>query len=306
MSEANAAPTAEPIVKELYAELSAEGEVQDLAQGELLWKEGDPGDSVVLLLSGLLEIVNDAGEGEEVVLRTVEPVAVVGEIAADGQGRSAAVRVRTPCRVLKVSATRFKEILRRRPDVLEWLYWEQVARVRSLTRRFTRTHRRAITDPLTRLYNFGFFRQRLDDELARAEETDDLISLAIFDIDHFKHYNDSNGHQEGNVVLSGVARIMKETGRRGDILARYGGEEFVALLYGATNEEAARFAETVREAIAAEPFAGGEKQPEGRVTVSAGVATYPGDARHGEGLLQEADRRLYRAKEGGRNRVVSE
>lgn len=306
MSDVKTAPTAEPILKELYAELSAEGEVLDVRQDELLWKEGDPGDSVVLLLDGILEIVNDAGEGEEVVLRTVEPVAVVGEIAADGQGRSAAVRVRTPGRVLRVSAARFKEILRRRPDVLEWLYWEQVARVRSLTRRFTRTHRRAITDPLTRLYNFGFFRQRLDDELARAEETEDLVSLVIFDIDHFKHYNDTNGHQEGNVVLSGVARIMKETGRRGDILARYGGEEFVALLYGAAGDEAARFAETVREAIEAEPFAGGEKQPEGRVTVSAGVATYPTDARHAEALLQEADRRLYRAKEAGRNRVVSE
>ena len=126
---------------------------------------------------------------------------MVGEIAADGQGRSAAVRARSPSRILKVSPVRFKEILRRRPDVLEWLYWEQVARVRSLTRRFTRTHQRAITDPLTRLYNFGFFRKRLEDELARAAETDDLVSLVIFDIDNFKHYNDTNGHQEGNVVL---------------------------------------------------------------------------------------------------------
>lgn len=306
MADPKTAPTADPILKELYAELSAEGELLELRQAALLWKEGDPGDSVVLLLDGVLEIVNDAGEGEEVVLRTVEPVAVVGEIAADGQGRSAAVRARTASRVLRVGVARFKEILHRRPDILEWLYWEQVARVRSLTRRFTRTHRRAITDPLTRLYNFGFFRQRLDDELARAEETEDLVSLVIFDIDHFKHYNDTNGHQEGNVVLSGVARIMKETGRRGDILARYGGEEFVALLYGATNDEAARFAETVREAIEAEPFAGGEKQPEGRVTVSAGVATFPSDARHAEALLQEADARLYRAKKQGRNRVVSE
>ncbi|HET8644576.1 MAG TPA: diguanylate cyclase [Vicinamibacteria bacterium] len=306
MPDVKAAPTADPILKELYAELSSEGELQELREGALLWKEGDPGDSVVLLLDGVLEIVNDAGEGEEVVLRTVEPVAVVGEIAADGQGRSAAVRARARSRILKVSAARFKEILRRRPDVLEWLYWEQVARVRSLTRRFTRTHRRAITDPLTRLYNFGFFRQRLDDELSRAEETEDLVSLVIFDIDNFKHYNDTNGHQEGNVVLSGVARILKDTGRRGDVMARYGGEEFVALLYGATNDEAARFAETVREAIEAEPFPGGEKQPQGRVTISAGVATYPGDAADAPALLEQADRRLYRAKEAGRNRVVFE
>jgi len=304
MSDANAIGTAEPILKELYAELSAQGEVQDLSDGELLWKEGDPGDSVVLLLDGMLEIVSEPGEDKEVVLRTVEPVAVVGEIAADGLGRSAAVRARSHSRILKVSLARFREILRRRPDVLEWLYWQQVARVRSLTRRFTRTHQRAITDPLTRLYNFGFFRQRLDDELARAAATEDLVSLVIFDIDDFKHYNDTNGHQEGNVVLGGVARIMKEAGRRGDILARYGGEEFVALLYGATNDEAARFAEAMRVAIEAQPFLGGEKQPQGCVTISAGVATYPIDAVDAPALLEKADRRLYRAKEGGRNRVV--
>jgi diguanylate cyclase (GGDEF)-like protein len=306
MPETKTTPAAEHILQELHAELAAEGEEMDLLAGAMLWREGDPGDSVVLLLDGLLEIVNEPAEGEEVVLRTVEPVAVVGEVAADGYGRSAAVRARAPSRLLKVSSTRFREILRRRPDVLEWLYWQQVARVRSLTQRFARTHHRAITDPLTRLYNFGFFRKRLEDELARAAETEDLVSLAMFDIDHFKHYNDTNGHQEGNVVLSGVARILRATGRRGDILARYGGEEFVVLLYGATGDEAARFAEAVREGVEAEPFAGGDKQPRGRVTLSAGVATYPDDAREAAALLEEADRRLYRAKEGGRNRVVAD
>jgi two-component system, cell cycle response regulator len=103
-----------------------------------------------------------------------------------------------------------------------------------------------------------------------------------------------------------VARILRATGRRGDILARYGGEEFVALLYGAAADEAARFAEAVREAVEAEPFAGGDRQPQGCVTLSAGVATYPSDARAAAALLEEADRRLYRAKEGGRNRVVAE
>jgi diguanylate cyclase (GGDEF)-like protein len=300
-------PRTAPILQQLYDELAAEGREEELEDGIYLWKQGDPGDSVVLLLEGLLEVINEPVEGEEVVLRMVEPVDVVGEIAAtDGRGRSAAVRTRTPCRVLRVSAARFREVLTRRADVLWWQYTQEVARVRTLTRRLTGTQRQAITDPLTRLYNFGFFRQRLEDELLRAEETEDLVSLALFDIDHFKHFNDTNGHQEGNVVLSGVAAIMKRTGRRGDILARYGGEEFVCLLYGADLDEAAKFAEMVREAIAKEPFPGGEKQPKGCVTISAGVATYPDDARDAARLLEEADKRLYRAKEGGRNRVVSE
>jgi diguanylate cyclase (GGDEF)-like protein len=78
----------------------------------------------------------------------------------------------------------------------------------------------------------------------------------------------------------------------------------VALLYGAAGDEAARFAESVREAIGAEKFHGGEKQPQGRVTISGGVATFPHDARDAASLLEMADKRLYRAKEGGRDRVV--
>src|SRR6185436_18219956 len=200
-----------------YPDLVGLGVESALDQGALLWREGDPGDSVVLLLSGMLEVVNEANEGEEVVLRTLEPGAVVGELAADGQGRSATVRACTPCRILRIPAAEFRGLLRRRPEVLEALYWVQVDRVRSLTRQVTRTHQRAITDPLTRLYNFGFFRQRLEIEVERARETGDPVSLVLFDIDHFKKYNDTYGHEEGNVVLVTVAQILKGVGRRGDI-----------------------------------------------------------------------------------------
>ena len=251
-----------------YPELARLGTETALEPGTVLWREGDPGESVALLLEGTLEIVHERAEGESVVLRTLESGSVVGELAStDGRVRSATVRALTPCRMLKIPATDFRNLLRRRPDILEELYFLQVERVRSLTRQVTRTHERAITDPLTRLYNFGFFRERLEIEVDRAAQTGDLVSLVIFDIDHFKHYNDTNGHQEGNVVLSSVAEILKTTGRRGDIMARYGGEEFVALLYGATREEAGAFAEAVREAVKGAEFPGGASQPAGRVTI---------------------------------------
>ena len=101
----------------------------------------------------------------------------------------------------------------------------------------------------------------------------------MFDIDHFKNYNDSHGHQEGNRVLQKVAELLRQTGRRGDVLARYGGEEFVALLYGATAADAWRFAEAFRQAVATQGFAGEASQPLGRMTVSSGVATFPLDAQ---------------------------
>jgi diguanylate cyclase (GGDEF)-like protein len=293
--------------KELRSGLIPLGTEVSLPAGTVLWKEGDTGDYVVMLLDGTLEVTHETPEGEVVVLRNMYPGAVVGEVAAlDGQSRSATVKARGECRVLKVPAERFRDFLHARPDVLEELFWLQLERVRSLTWRVTRTHHRAITDPLTGLYNIGFFRQRLEIEIERARATSDPVSLVIFDIDHFKHYNDTQGHLEGNRVLVTVAEILKKTGRRGDVPARYGGEEFVALLYGATRDEAWRFAETMRAAVAAHAFPAGESQPLGRLTVSAGVATFPLDATDDETLIKAADTNLYRAKDAGRNRVHAE
>ena len=297
---------AERSLQAYYAELARIGAEARVEQGTVLWREGDPGDSVDLLLEGTLEVVQKPPDGQEIVLRIVEPGGVVGELAGtDGRERSATVRALTPCRLLKIPAPQFRLLLRRRPDILEVLYWLQVERVRSLSRQVSKTHQRAITDPLTRLYNFGFFRERVSLEVDRAAQTGDLVSLVIFDIDHFKNYNDNNGHEEGNVALTTVADIIKATGRRGDIVARYGGEEFVALLYGATRAEAESFGETVRQTVEGTSFAGGPKQPGGRLTISAGVATFPGDAQSDEALIKAADDNLYKAKEGGRNRVVA-
>jgi len=289
-----------------FAELSSLGVEAQLEQGTLLWKEGDPGDHVVLLLDGFVEITHETPEGEVVALRTLEAGSILGEIAAlDGRPRSATVKACSPCRIVRVQAADFRGLLHRRPDMLEELFLTQVERVRSLTRHVTRNHHRAITDPLTRLYNYGFLRERLEIELERARYTGDLVSLVMFDIDHFKSFNDAHGHQEGNVVLVTVAGILRGTGRRGDVMARYGGEEFVALLYGAKRDEAARFAETARKSVAQHDFPGGETQPLGRVTVSAGVATFPSDAGGDEALIRAADARLYRAKEAGRNRIIA-
>ncbi len=295
---------AERILPASFADLTPLGTETPLGAGTILWKQGDAGDHVVLLLEGALEVTHELPGGDEVVLRTLHPGAVAGEVAAiDGQARSATVRASIDCRVLRIPASSFREFLRSRPDVLEELFWLQLERVRSLTWRVTRTHQRAITDPLTRLYNFGFFRDRLEIELERARETGDPVAVALFDIDHFKNYNDSHGHQEGNRVLVKVADLLRRTGRRGDVVARYGGEEFAALLYGSSREEALRFAELARVAIEGYDFPGAGSQPEGRLTISGGVAGFPEDAADDSGLIKAADQSLYRAKDHGRNRI---
>jgi diguanylate cyclase (GGDEF)-like protein len=288
-----------------FADLGPLGREVSLEPGEVLWKEGDPGDHVVFLREGRLEVSHQTPDGEEITIRHLYPGAVAGEMAAlDGQSRSATVRAHSTSRLLLIPATRFRDFLRQRPDLLEQLFWLQIERVRSLTWRVSRTHHRAITDPLTGLYNYGFFRERLALELERAQLTGDTVALAMFDIDHFKHYNDAHGHQEGNRVLQRVGELLRKTGRRGDVVARYGGEELVALLYGATASDGWRFAEAFRAAVAAQGFPGQSTQPLARITVSSGVATFPLDAQDDITLIKAADERLYRAKESGRNCTV--
>jgi diguanylate cyclase (GGDEF)-like protein len=289
----------------LAAEMARRGQTANLETGNVLWREGDTGDAVAYIVEGTLAVTDQTPDGETVVLRAMGPGNVVGEIAAyDGRPRSATVRACTPCRIYRLAAAEFRAMLIERPEILAELYWVQVDRVRSLTARVTRTHQRAITDRLTRLYNYDFFRERLALELDRAAATGDGVALVMFDIDHFKHFNDTHGHEEGNRVLTEIAELLRGTGRRGDILVRYGGEEFAALLYGATAEDATRFAETVRKGVEGGTFAGCETQPGGRLTISAGVAVAAGGPGADETLIRAADRALYQAKEAGRNRVV--
>jgi len=139
----------------------------------------------------------------------------------------------------------------------------------------------------------------------RAERYHRLLSLIIFDIDHFKKYNDANGHPAGNEVLKKIAEILKAEAREVDIVARYGGEEMVIILPETSRKRAAELADRIREKVSSATFAKMESQPLKKVTLSAGVATYPVDAANEESLIKKADSSLYVAKSQGRNQVVS-
>lgn len=170
------------------------------------------------------------------------------------------------------------------------------------------TYQNAITDRLTRLYNYGYFREELGRKIQMAKDEGCPLSLVMFDIDHFKNFNDKNGHELANVALVRIANLSLENSRqRGDripdLVARYGGEEFMIILYGVGIEGAIVTAERVRRSIAGTVFSGGENQPGGRVTISVGLATCPDHASDGDTLVTCADKALYKAKKGGRNQV---
>jgi diguanylate cyclase (GGDEF)-like protein len=170
--------------------------------------------------------------------------------------------------------------------------------------RMGETRHAADVDGLTGAFNKRYLQRRLGDELHKAERADTALSLLLVDIDHFKHYNDTNGHLEGDQVLKSVGEILRHSVREDDVVARYGGEEFVIVYVGANKDNALRLAEKLRHEVEGHPFPHGARQPNGAVTLSGGVASFPEDARSYTDLLRCADEALYEAKGSGRNRIV--
>ncbi len=160
----------------------------------------------------------------------------------------------------------------------------------------------AYADPLTKLANRRYFERVLDKELSRAHRSNQHLSLAILDVDHFKHVNDTWGHQVGDRVLVAVARTILQSLRNYDCAARIGGEEFTVLLPGASPTDAIRVVDRVRADIHDHAHVVIDKQFI-TVTCSAGLTSLESAADTAETLLLAADRALYRAKRAGRNRI---
>jgi len=171
------------------------------------------------------------------------------------------------------------------------------------SRDFDYQYKLATTDGLTELYNHRYFQEQMQMACANAERYDMPFSLIIFDIDFFKKFNDSFGHQSGDAVLRQVALTLKKNVRASDIVCRYGGEEMSVILPNTSENEAVNIAEKLRQVVAAKTFhLTGNR--ESNVSVSAGVATYgEKDGINPQDLISSADKRLYNAKENGRNRV---
>ena len=161
----------------------------------------------------------------------------------------------------------------------------------------------AIRDSLTSLFNRRFMEESLKREMLRVERSDQPLGVLMMDIDHFKNYNDTYGHEAGDLLLSEVAKLMRSRVRGSDIACRYGGEEFVIVLPEATLATVLERAEKLRLEISQLRLSYEDQFLE-PVTVSVGVAMYPEDGQNPQDLLRRADQALYAAKEAGRNRVA--
>ncbi len=307
--------------------------VRSLSANEALVQEGDPGASMFVVLEGHLLVskqgiwIAEASEGHH-----------LGEMALiEGRGRSASISAMEPSRVLEIPEALFRTHVLSSPESLLALlrtfsarmrndlhslasdnqqiteYAAEVERVNrelssiksSLEEKNRQLEHISSIDTLTGLANRRHFDETLRQEWRRASRDGSPLSVAYCDIDFFKAFNDAYGHLAGDDCLRRVARSLGESvSRPADLAARYGGEEFVLLLVDTTSEGASFLAQRMRSRVE-DLRIPHPRSPIARVvTVSLGIATMvPLAGSRPEDLVGRADAALYRAKEGGRNRV---
>ena len=236
-------------------------------------------------------------------LRLIELSTTLGEAIREARLEAENARLATELAAKNVALARINEQLE--ADVR--------ARTRELEIAVQKLQQLALRDGLTDLFNHRYLQEVLDAELSRARRHAHSVSLLFIDVDHFKAYNDANGHPAGDRLLRRLADVLvggRESGlptqaRCSDIVARYGGEEFVMVLPETGLEGCLIKAERVRQTVEDYAFEKQESQPGGLLTVSIGCAVFPGHAKDKRTLIDAADKQLYRAKHLGRNRVCA-
>ncbi|MEN6429711.1 MAG: diguanylate cyclase, partial [Coriobacteriales bacterium] len=188
-------------------------------------------------------------------------------------------------------------------DRLLTAFSEHVALALSNLRLRQELREQSLRDHLTGLHNRRLMQEALTREIARAKRTGTPLVVAMIDVDFFKEYNDTYGHDAGDYVLVRIADFLRDNTRAGDVACRYGGEEFLLIWTGIELEQAFIRAEAIRSGVAVLSFTH-EGRDLGRITLSIGLAVYPDHGLSGEALIAAADQALYDAKADGRDKVV--
>jgi diguanylate cyclase (GGDEF)-like protein len=290
---------------EIVVHTAVDGVAAEAGRATVRTDSGEPLREVAAVghAAGLAEAVQAA---EARVLETSEPHAANVERAyalahplraADGEGRVTGI----------VSVGRHdKPFSEGERDLFHYLAGQAAVSVENVGLHET-VERQAVTDELTGLSNRRRFQETLAGEVARSQRFDQGLGLVMLDLDNFKQVNDTYGHQQGDVVLREVARVLKESSRAIDLPARYGGEELAVVLPGTDLEGAYDLAERVREGIEALEFPLEDETGERRmirITASLGAAALGGEIEDMRELVAAADAALYRAKRAGKNQTV--
>jgi len=301
--------------------------------GECLFEEGEIGTTFWMIRQGTLEMYKSFF-GERHRLTLLSRGAILGEANLyDDSARTCTVQAITDGRAYRIRNCDARALLEEHPvlalgilrafasratlveqNLVESLVQSNLdlkihnarlegrvrKRVKHLEEHNSDLRRLAWTDSLTGCSN----RRGLDRNLKQACQDESRFAVAIFDVDHFKHYNDAHGHLEGDRALQTLVRLVLRRLRPDDLLARYGGEEFCLLLRDVDAPTAVRVCERLRQSICDFGFPFEHQQPLGDFTVSMGLALAPSEGTTPQALLKLADDRLYEAKRLGRNRLV--
>ena len=244
------------------------------------------------------ELGVDSLIGREDLPTLVEPRLSVGEVEDDHT--TPVVCGGQSLGVLAVAVEDGREL-----DELERQLVADLARHLGIALENARLYEQAIRDDLTGLYLKRHFLDRLHEEIDRARRYGKPMAVLMADLDHFKRVNDERGHLSGDRVLRELARLILASVRSSDIVGRFGGEEIALILPEQAAAGARRAAEKVRQAVEASQFPAADEGPPIEITLSLGVAVFPGDGDDVDALLSAADQALYEAKRQGRNRVCS-
>lgn len=266
-------------------------------EGDSVFSMGETGDTLYLITEGSVRILYP-GRSQELELARLGPGDFFGEMALlNDEPRSATVIALTPIRVLVLGKAEFRELVADSGEVALRLLEALSYRMRTAGAQAGELHDQMLRDPLTGLLNRRAFRERLQEEVNRAQRYGEAFSLLILDVDQFKVVNDTFGHDAGDQVLQWLGRILIEHTRAADAPFRIGGEEFAILAPAADAEVARSIGDRIRAHIA------DGSPPLGPITASIGFATCPSHARRPETLFRLADQAVLRAKAQGRDRV---
>ncbi len=293
-------------------EVAGRMRLQRCGRGELLFREGDPGDELYVIASGSVAITVKPQSGAEIVLSRMSAGAFFGEMSiVERAPRSATCRAEESCEFLALHADGFHDLIARRPRAAVAIL-RRMAAITSARLGQTGSflsqmvqwgedaRKRAVTDEATGLFNRRFYDESLDGILQRADLARVPVGLAMFDLDRFGTLNKSYGQTFCDRLIVEAAGVFKRVFGEQDILVRYGGDEFTFVMPGRDSGSSVERCRAVNEGIRTLAF---PEHPELRLSCSLGVAVYPEQARTQAELKEKADQALYRAKEKGRDRT---
>ena len=286
-------------------------QIVHLANDEILVEAGKPEEFMYLVLSGRLRVQLQRNDDQPITIleqgESVGEVSILdqqptsGFVIADQNSRVLRVDEETLWKIIDTSHVASNNLLRTLAYRLRFGN-SVMHKISSLLREFEYD---ATIDPLTGFYNRRWLNKMLERLINRSLSEEDggrNLSVIMMDLDHFKNFNDTYGHLAGDRALNSIARSLSKHLRPEDTITRYGGEEFLAVLPGSDLQEATHVAERLRIAVEETELFAVEGESVPPLTVSLGIAQMQADD-HQDSLIGAADKALYRAKRGGRNRV---